>query len=243
MAHSKSDEEVITQERKRVQRGAYLQYGGMLFLVVLAGWAYLPVPRAWRLAASPYEFYVVAAGFAVMLVYALGFVGVPSTASQSERLIPRQIDGYLTQARRQWLLLIAMLLAPVAGASRMIATIDEGVRVHRLPADYAITHSSLVSAALLAFAFFLSALSFALPLTWFKKGHGQALEDELVQELRAKALKIGYVGAVAAMAAGYVVVSVTPLNPLQWLVWAGYAVVALPVLAFTALEAQAGRSD
>jgi hypothetical protein len=242
MAEYNSDDVVIAQERKRVRRVGYFQYAAMLVLVLIAGWAYLPALEPWRLAASPFDDYVMAACVVAILVYGLVFVEWPSVAASSERLIPRQIDGYLTQARRQWLFSLVMLLAPVAGTSRMIATIDEGVRVHRLPADY-MTHSGIASPLLVGLVFIGYALSFALPVTWFRRAYNQALQDELVKDLRARAIKIGYIGAVAAMAAGYIVPFLTPIDPLQLMLWLGYAVVALPVLAYVALEAQAGRSD
>ncbi len=138
--------------------------------------------------------------------------------------------------------LLIMLLAPVAQTSRLIATIDEGVRVHRLPADY-ITHSSIGGPALLGLLFVGYSLNFAMPFTWFRQAYNQVLQDELVRELRAKAIKIGYIGAVAAMAAGYIAPFVITVDPLQLLLWLGYAVVALPVLSYVALEAQAERSD
>ncbi len=103
MAECNSDDDVVTLERERVRRVGYLQYAVMLFLVLTACWTYLPTLEAWRLAAFPYDFYVMAAFVAVTLVYAVAFVGWPSAAARSERLIPRQIDGYLTRARRQWL--------------------------------------------------------------------------------------------------------------------------------------------
>jgi hypothetical protein len=243
MAQSKSDDDVITRERKRVQREAYFQYGGMLILVVLAGWTYFPALETWRLAASPYDYYIMAACIAAFLVYGFVFVGWPSVAARSERLIPRQIDGYLARARWQWLFLVVALLGGVASTSKMIAGVDEGIRVHRLPADYIVTHNGIFGPAAMAFCFILCSLSFALPFTWFRRAYNQVLQDELVREIRAKAIKIGYIGAVIAMTAGYVVMSVTTINPLQWMVWSGYAVVALPILAYAALEAWAGRSE
>jgi hypothetical protein len=242
MAEYNSDDVVIAQERKRVRRVGYLQYAAMLFLVLIAGWAYLPALEPWRLAASPFDDYVMAACLVALLVSGLVFIKTSTAAASSERLIPRQIDGYLTQARRQWLFSLAMLLAPVAGTSRMIATIEDGIRVHRLPADY-MTHSGVISPLLLGLVFVGYALSFVLPITWFRRAYNQALQDELVKDLRTRAIKIGYIGAVAAMAAGYIVPFVTAIDPLQLLLWLGYAVVALPVLAYVALEAQAGRSD
>jgi len=243
MAQSKSDDDVIAQERERARHRAYLQYAAMLLFVLLAAWTYMPALEPWRLAASPYDLYVMAAVVAAMLIYFVAFVRWPSAAAQSERLIPRQIDGYLARARWQWLFLVVMLLGGVASASTMIANIDEGIRVHRLPADYIITHNGISGPAATAFCFILCSLFFAVPLTWFRRAYNQVLQDELVREIRAKAIKIGYIGAVAAMSAGYVVVSVTTINPLQWLVWSTYAVVALPILTYTALEARAGRSE
>ena len=235
-----SDDDVLIQERKRLRRAGYLQYGGMLFILLMACWAYLPTLEAWREAAFPFDFYVMGACILAMFL-GVAFVGTPSAAAESQRLIPRQIDGYLTQARRQWLLFLVLLLGPVAGASRLIASIDEGVRVHRLPADYAVTHGGS-SQMLLALMFIGVAVSFALPLT-FRSAYNQVLQDELVRELRAKAIRIGYIGAVAALAAVFVLLSVSAIDPRQLLLWLGYAVVALPIVSYALLEARAGRGD
>ena len=240
MTEGNSDNLVISRERNRVRRAGYLQYAVILFLVLSACWTYWPGFETWRLAADPYDFYVMGACIAAMLIYGLAFVGMPSVAARSERLIPRQVDVYLTQARWQWLLSLVLLLGPVAGTSRLIANIDEGIRAHRLPADY-FSHSAILSPAMLGILFIGYSLSFVIPITWFRPAYKHVLQDELVRELRAKAVKVGYISAVSAIGAGFIVLATSTVNPMQLMLWLGYLVVALPVLSYVALEAMAGR--
>jgi hypothetical protein len=243
MANSISDDEVVLLEHKRSQRMRHLQYAAMLLFVCFLGLQYMPMSEDLRDALFfPYGVYAMGACVIAMAIYRVVFIGLPSAPAKNVRLIPRLVDDYQSSARRQWMILLLILLMAVASGNHLIADVERGMRAHHLPADYDITHFGILGPALMALCLVGTALSFAIPLLWFRRTDNQALKDELAAELRAKALKVGYIGAMASLAGAFVVLSVAAVSPLRLILWLGYANVALPVIWYLALEWRAGHS-
>jgi hypothetical protein len=178
--------------------------------------------------------FVVAVGFA-FLGFARRIRPVAQSDANDPRIVRRRIDAHHRDWRlmlMSWLVMILGLLPTLTMAGRTLGALGHAYRPLAIAA----------TAAMIAPIMLLSLLTIAGP-GWGNRELRAILNDDFVRQLRARAIRLGYLTMLMTVSAGFLAAVWRPDLALQALGWSLCAGSAIPALYYVIADWRAGRES
>lgn len=225
-----SDEEIIAEERRRYRHrirllAIFIAAMATLLLLSEAYSHHLLGPLGILPAAIVRYFPMLVAVFFLVVIWR----NRPSKEARSPRVLRKQIDGHMAQ----WRLVTLVMVVVVAMSAQIevnLARHLSGVPPWRAwfqPGAFLFVIVVFSGVAVFGYGF-------------ASKSYREAMSDELIRALRARAVRAGYLAMMILLSAAYLAILhglVSAVTVLPWLLAAG---VTIPMLYFLILDWRAG---